>query len=81
MHLLFVGRTQPNPRAILHAAQQHGTLCVTEDERGLEMGSAINFVVADERVGFEVSVEAAERNGMRISSRLLNVARRVVPRP
>jgi len=44
------------------------------------MGSAINLVVADERVGFEVSVEAAERNGLKISSRMLNVARRVVTR-
>jgi len=41
---------------------------------------AINFVVADDRVGFEVSVEAAERNALKISSRMLNVARRVVSR-
>lgn len=80
VHLLFVGRGQSNLRTVLRAAQQPGTLLVTESERGLEMGSAINLVVADERVGFEVSVDAAERNGLMISSRMLNVARRVVSR-
>lgn len=81
VHLLFVGRAQPNGRAAVRAAQQQGTLCVTEAERGLETGSAINFVIADDRVGFEVSLDAAERSGLRISSRMLNVARRVVNRP
>lgn len=81
VHLLFIGRGQANLRALVRAAQQHGTLVVTDAERGLEAGSAINFVLADERVGFEVSVEAAERSGLNVSSRLLNVARRVVTRP
>jgi hypothetical protein len=76
VHVLFVGRGQSLPRAW----QQAGTLVVSESDRGLETGSAVNFVVADERVGFEVSVEAAERNGLKISSRMLNVARRVVSR-
>jgi len=59
---------------------KQGVLTVTEGERGLESGSAINFVVAEDRVGFEVSLEAAERSGHRISSRMLAVARRVVAR-
>lgn len=80
VQMLFVGRGQSNIRGILRGAQQPGLLVVTELERGLEMGSAINFVIADDRVGFEVSVEAAERNGLRVSSRMLNVARRVVSR-
>jgi hypothetical protein len=80
VHVLFIGRGQMNLRAAVRAAQHPGILVVTETDRGLETGSAINFVVADERVGFEVSVEAAERNGLRISSRMLNVARRVVSR-
>jgi len=80
VHVLFVGRGLMNLRGILRGAQQPGTLLVTDVDRGLEMGSAINFVFADDRVGFEVSVEAAERNGLKISSRMLNVARRVVSR-
>ena len=80
VHLLFIGRAESNPRGLLRAAQHQGTLTVTESERGLEMGSAINFVSMDDRVGFEVSLESAEKSGLRISSRMLAVARRVVPR-
>lgn len=78
VHVLFVGRGQSNLRALLRASQQPGVLTVTESERGLEMGGAINFVVADNRVGFEVSLASAQANGLKISSRMLNVARRVV---
>jgi hypothetical protein len=80
IHVLFIGRNEPNQRALLRAAQSHGMLAVTESERGLELGSAINFVMSDERIGFEVSLASAERSGLRISSRMLAVARRVVPR-
>jgi uncharacterized protein DUF4154 len=79
-HLVFVGRGEANARAAIRAAQQQGALTVTEGERGLESGSSINFVLADDRVGFEVSLESAERSGLRISSRMLAVARRVVGR-
>jgi hypothetical protein len=80
VHLLFIGRAEGNMRSLLRAAQNQGTLTVTESERGLEMGSSINFLAVDDRVGFEVSLESAEKSGLRISSRMLAVARRVVPR-
>jgi hypothetical protein len=80
LHALFIGRGEPATRAILRQAREQGILTITETERGLEMGSAVNFVAAEDRVGFEVSLEAAERSGLRISSRMLAVARRVVPK-
>jgi hypothetical protein len=76
--VLFVGRRHPNPRAVIRAAQEQGVLTVTEN--GLEAGGAINFVVDENRVGFEVSLDAVERAGHRISSRMLAVARRVASR-
>jgi len=79
-HVLFIGRELATPAAVLRAAREQSVLGVTETERGLEMGSAINFVPAGDRVGFEVSLDSAERSGARISSRMLAVARRVVPR-
>jgi hypothetical protein len=79
VHVLFVGRTAADRlAALIRAAQQPALLVVTETERGLEAGSAINFVMAEDRVGFEVSLPAAERNGLKISSRMLSVARRVL---
>ena len=79
-HVLFVGRSNPAARALVAAGRQQGALVVTEAEKGLDMGSAINFVLADERVGFDVSLDNAEAAGVRISARMLGVARRVVPR-
>jgi hypothetical protein len=81
VHILFVGREQGGAAAAVRAAREQGALTVTESERGLETtGSAINFLSGGERVAFEVSLEAAEKSGHRISSRMLAVAKRVVPR-
>jgi hypothetical protein len=80
VHVLFVGRSAFDRPTISRAGTLPGVLLVTETERGLEAGSAINFVTAEDRVGFEVSLDAAERNGLRISSRMLGVAKRVLPR-
>ncbi len=79
IHLVFIGKDQGLAQ-LLRAAQQQSVLTVTDTDRGLEMGSAINFVPAGERIAFEVSLEAAEKSGHRISSRMLSVARRVLPR-
>jgi hypothetical protein len=78
VQMLFVGRDTPRLPSIARAAQGQGILVVTDIERGLEMGAAINFVALGERMGFEVSLDSAEKSGHRISSRMLNVARRVV---
>ena len=78
VQILFVGRRAGDSRAAIEAARRQGVLVVTETS--LEQGGAINFVLVDNRVSFEVSLEAAERSGHRISSRMLAVARRVVPK-
>jgi hypothetical protein len=77
VQLLFAGGADPDPDAI-RAAQAQGALVVTESRNGLASGSAINFVMAGDHVGFEVSLDGAERSGLRISARMLAVARRVV---
>lgn len=77
LQLLFAGGPTPDRDAI-RAAQAQGALVVTESRDGLAAGSAINFVMTDDHVGFEVSIDGAERSGLRISARMLAVARRVV---
>lgn len=50
-------------------------LLVVTDARGaLRMGSMINFRLVDRRVRFEISLPAAERAGLELSSRLLSAA-------
>jgi len=78
VQMLFAGRDTAKLAAVARAAQSQGTLVVTDVEHGLEMGSAINFVPLGERLGFEVSLDSAEKSGHRISSRMLSVAKRVV---
>jgi hypothetical protein len=50
---------------------------VTESADGLRNGSVINFIIVDGQVRFEVSLEAAQRRNLRLSSRLLSVAHTV----
>ena len=52
-------------------------LLVTDNRLGLEGGGVINFIEVDRNLRFEISLEAAERNGLKIDSALLSVAARV----
>jgi hypothetical protein len=77
VHLLFVGGRDPVQVGRVVRQASGAMLVVTECENGLRQGSAINFRLVDERVRFDVSLEAAERNGVKLSSRLLTVANQV----
>ena len=75
LHVLFIGAAE-RARAppLIRAAHARGAMTITETDDGLEQGSVINLVVMEGRVRFEVSLEAAERAGIKLSSRLLAVA-------
>jgi len=77
LHLLFIGGTDPARVGRLVRQATSSMLVVTECDNGLQQGSVINFRIIDERVRFDVSLDAAERNGIKLSSRLLTVANRV----
>jgi hypothetical protein len=77
LHLLFVGGADPLRVGRMVRQASAAMLVVTECEDGLRQGSVINFRIIDERVRFDVSLDAAERNGIKLSSRLLTVANRV----
>jgi YfiR/HmsC-like len=78
LHVLFVARPETSHLATLsQQAQQQSVLLVSESDRGLSQGSAINLVVVDGRIRFDVALDAAEKSGVRLSSRLLAVARSV----
>jgi hypothetical protein len=76
VHLLFVGGLDA-ARVGRMVRAANAMLVVTECDGGLQQGSAINFRIVDERVRFDVALDAAERNGIKLSSRLLTVANRV----
>ena len=75
-HLLFVaGLDQVRSARLLRASA--ALLTVTECDDGLAAGGVINFTIVDERVRFDVSLDAAEKKNVKLSSRLLVVANRV----
>jgi hypothetical protein len=76
VHLLFVGGHDPELVGRMLNQASGAMLVVTECDGGLQKGSAINFRVIGERVRFDVAPGAAERKGVRLSSRLLTVAHR-----
>ena len=63
-------------REQLRGAPRHA-LVVTDAEGALDLGSVINFVLVEDRVRFDIALDAAEKRALRLSSRLLSVARSV----
>jgi hypothetical protein len=81
VHILFIGATGREVLTeITPVAHAKSALVVTESSDALELGSVINFRPVDQRVRFEVSLDSADKSGLRLSSRLLAVAEHVIPR-
>jgi hypothetical protein len=79
VQLLFVGqRIDPARSAWVQASRERRVLLVTDAPDGLKAGACINFVSVRNRVRFEVSLDAAEQHAIKISSRVLALAERVV---
>jgi hypothetical protein len=78
--ILFVGASHERGRAaqLLAHAQGRPVLTVTDAVTEHPKGSIINFLAAEDRIRFDISREAAERNGLQLRSQLLGVARQVI---
>lgn len=76
-HLLFVAGSDGERAARVLRAAPEAFLTVTECDGGLRHGSVIDFRIVDQRVRFDVSLAAAEKKNVKLSSRLLAVANRV----
>jgi hypothetical protein len=78
VHILYVGaRVFRGSRPIRELAIDKPILMVTDNPDGLDGGGVINFIEVNRNLRFEISVDAAERSGLRIDSALLSVAARV----
>jgi hypothetical protein len=74
--ILYVGPGH-NSELSLTGIASRPVLVVTDNDGGLDQGSEINFLLLERRLRFEVSLSAADRAGLKISSELLSVAVRV----
>jgi hypothetical protein len=80
--MVFVARSHAARLGeVLAALKDRPVLTVTESDPGTAPGSMVNFIVVDDKVKFDISLTAAERSKLRISARLLGVARNVIGRP
>ena len=78
LNLLFVARTHSARLAeALASLKDQPVLIVTEQDGAAPGGSMVNFIVVDDKVKFDAAPAVAERSHLRISARLLGVARTV----
>lgn len=74
-HLLFIGRARKaQVDDTLTALKKAPVLTVSEIDLFAQRGGMINFVRHERTFRFEINLEAAERAGLRISSRLASMA-------
>ena len=78
-HVLFICDSErENFKAIIDAIKGYGVLTVGETEDFLEVGGIITFIPRTEKPVFEVNLNACEREGLKISSKVLRLARKVI---
>ena len=73
--VLFVPVTEKDPDRIVRALYGSNTLTVGETEGFAARGGVINLTVEENNVHFEVNELAANRAGLKISSKLLSIAK------
>lgn len=78
-YLLFVCRSQKEQlKEIIDSVKDCPVLTVGDMGDFLESGGMINFIIEENKIRFEINLIAARRAGLRISSKLLGLARRVL---
>lgn len=74
-HILFISQSERNRlESILSSLQGKHVLTVADFEYP---SATINFVIDSNKVRFNVNLDQAERNGVKLSSKLLSVAKDV----
>jgi hypothetical protein len=78
INVLFIGKEETARLSqLLPVTRPRAILTVTESEGALAQGSVINFTIVERRVRFEISLDSAEKSGLKLSSRLLTFAQQV----
>jgi hypothetical protein len=76
--MLYIGGAhREGLRHVIAPTAGRPVLIVTNEQEGLDAGSTVNFLLIDQRVRFEISVDAAQTAGLKVASELLEVAVRV----
>jgi hypothetical protein len=80
--IVFIGRSKrTSVRPILRQLRGRSVLTVSDNERFAEMGGCIQLKLQDDKVRFSINNDAAIEAGLKISSKLLNLAKIVSSEP
>jgi len=78
-HVLFICDSErENFKAIIDAVKGYSVLTVGETEDFLDIKGIITFIPGTEKPVFEVNQKVCEQEGMKISSKVLRLARKVI---
>lgn len=74
--ILFISASERRRMGqILEALKDLSLLTISETDRFAKLGGVINFTMEQNKIRFEINVDAAERKGLKISSKLLKLAK------
>ena len=77
-HVVFVPDGTNARGLALPAADRNTGLLIIGEDRAADAGDAvINLVVVDQRVAFDISLDVAAGQGLRLSSKLIRLARHI----
>jgi hypothetical protein len=80
-HLLFISKLEKDRlKDIFASLDEKNILTISETDGFCEQGGVINLVRQGGKVRFEINLQAASRAGLKISSKLLSVAKIVASR-
>jgi YfiR/HmsC-like len=80
--VLFISRSERDRLPeIVRALHGQGVLLVSDMDEFLERGGMITFFLDADRLKFAINPESAEQAGLKISSKLLGLAKVVMPEP
>ena len=75
-HLLFIPASEKRHTAhILKSVREANVLTVGDTEESARQGSVIGFYIEQRKVRFAINIEAAKRAGLKISAKLLKLAK------
>ncbi len=79
-HLLYICPSEEeNNSQIIEIVKKYSVLTVGDTQSFLDDGGIINFVMEENKVRFEINNSAAEQSKLNIRSKLLRLAKRVIP--
>jgi hypothetical protein len=75
-HILFISSSEKGRLApLLRDLRDFPMLLVGDMEKFAQRGGMINLILQNDTIDFEINVDAVKRAGLKINSRLLNMAR------